>query len=311
MSSLSKSLRDYLRVRRGLGFKLQEDGNALADFVRFLDRYGATYITTEIAVRWAMQPIHAQPVYRARRLRMVRLFAQYRSASDPRTEIPPAGLLPNGYRRKTPYIYSDKEINELMAQANQLPSKVGLRPRTYATLLGLLTVTGMRIGEALALDHDDVDLSESVIKVRNAKHGKSRLIPIHESTRKALADYAYRRDHILRTVGTRAFFVSDAGTRITKWATRETFVRLSREIGLRGAEGRFGHGPRLHDIRHRFAAVTLLRWYRAGLDVERHMSRLSTYLGHTYVTDTYWYISAVPELLQLASQRLEQPMEDE
>jgi integrase len=311
MSSLAKSLRDYLRVRRGLGFKLQEDGHALADFVRFLDRHGAAHITTDLALRWAMQPIHAQPAYRAHRLSMVRLFAQYRSASDPRTEIPPAGLLPNGYRRKSPYIYSDQEIGELMARARRLPSKVGLRPRTYVTLLGLLAVTGMRLGEALALDRDDLDLTEGVIKVRNAKYGKSRLVPIHGSTRKVLADYGRRRDHIWRAAGTPAFFVSDAGTRITKWAARETFVRLSREIGLRGPEGRFGHGPRLHDIRHRFAAVTLLRWYRAGLDVERHMSRLSTYLGHTHVTDTYWYISAVPELLRLASQRLERPLEEE
>jgi len=181
----------------------------------------------------------------------------------------------------------------------------------YATLLGFLTVTGMRLGEALALDRDDVDLSEGVIRVRTAKYGKSRLVPIHKSTREALGNYARRRDQRLRTVRTPAFFLSDAGTRITQWAARETFVRLSREIGLRGPEGRFGHGPRLHDMRHRFAAVTLLRWYRAGLDVERHMSRLSTYLGHTHVTDTYWYISAVPTLLQLASQRLERPMKDE
>lgn len=311
MSSLSKALRDYLRLRRGLGFTLQQDGNALADFVKFLDRQGATYITTELALRWATQPIHAQPGHRAHRLSMVRLFAQYRSASDTRTEIPPARLLPSGYRRKTPYLYSDKEINELMSRARRLPSDIGLRPHTYATLLGLLTVTGMRLGEALALDRDDVDLSEGVIKVRNAKHGKSRLVPVHESTRQALGNYMHRRDQLLRSVGTPACLVSDAGNRITKWAARETFVRLSREIGLRGPQGRWGHGPRLHDLRHRFAATTLLRWYRAGLDAERHMSRLSTYLGHTHVTDTYWYISAVPELLRLASQRLERPMENE
>jgi integrase len=242
---------------------------------------------------------------------MVRLFARYRSASDPRTEVPPVGLLAGGYRRKPPYIYSYREIEELMAAARRLPSTVGLRPHSYVTLLGLLTVTGMRLGEALALDRADVDLSAGVIRVRTAKYGKSRLLPIHRSTCKALADYSRRRDRLLRTVGTPAFLVSDAGTRILQWAARETFVRLSREIGLRGPEGRFGHGPRLHDIRHRFAAMTLLRWYRAGLDVDRHMLRLTTYLGHTHVTDTYWYISAVPELLQLASERLARPIERE
>jgi integrase len=242
---------------------------------------------------------------------MVRLFAHYRSASDARTEIPPLGLLPNGYRRKPPYIYSDNEVTELMMAAGRLPSKSGLRPHTYRTLLGLLTVSGMRLGEALALNRDDVDLSEGVITIRVAKCGKWRLLPVHESTRQALADYARQRNRIHRAIHTEAFFVSDAGTRIKHWAARETFVGLSRKIGLRRPEGRFGHGPRLHDLRHRFAATTLLRWYRAGLDVERHMLRLTTYLGHTHVTDTYWYLSAVPELLQLAAKLLEQPLEDE
>ena len=311
MNALGKSLRDYLRIRRGLGFKLQDTGTALADFVTFLDRQGATHITTELALRWAVQPTRAAPAHWTRRLSMARLFAQFRSASDPRTEVPPVGLLPDSYRRKSPYIYKDREIIALMAAARRLPSKVGLRPHAHLTLLGLLTVSGMRISEALALDRDDVDLVEGVIKVRNAKYGKSRLLPIHKSTRKALANYARQRDRLLRSAAAPAFFVSDAGTRITHWAARETFVRLSREIGLRGLEGRFGHGPRLHDMRHRFAAMSLLRWYRAGLDVERHMLRLTTYLGHTHITDTYWYISAVPELLQLASQRLERPIEDE
>ncbi|HKY35758.1 MAG TPA: tyrosine-type recombinase/integrase [Polyangiaceae bacterium] len=202
----------------------------------------------------------------------------------------------------------------MMAAARRLPSSIGIRPHAYATLLGLLIVTGMRLGEALGLDRDDVDLTEGVLRVRNAKYGKSRLLPVHQSTTRALADYARRRDRLLRSTriaAIPAFFVSDAGTRITQWAARETFVRLSREIGLRGPQGRFGHGPRLHDVRHRFAATTLLRWYRAGFDVDRHMLRLTTYLGHTHITDTYWYISAVPELLRLVVQRLEQPAKHE
>lgn len=310
MSSLAGAVRDYLRIRRGLGFKLKETESALVDFVAFLRQQRAPYITTTLALRWAVQPSLADRAHWARRLSMVRLFAQFRSASDPRTEIPPVGLLPSSYSRKPPYIYEDGELRDLMAAARRLPSSLGLRPHAYATFLGLLIVTGMRLGEALALDRDDVDLTDAVIRVRHAKYGKSRLLPVHPSTRRALADYARRRDRLLRSTKTPlipAFFVSDRGTRITQWAARETFVRLSREIGLRGPEGRFGHGPRLHDLRHRFAAITLLRWYRAGLDVERHMLRLTMYLGHTHITDTYWYISAVPELLQLAARRLEQP----
>ena len=311
MNALGRAMRDYLRIRRGLGFKLVDTGAALVDFVSFLDRYGASYITKELALRWAVQPSRATRAHWARRLSIVRLFAQFRSASDPRTEIPPVGLLPDGYCRKTPYIYSDREIRALMSAARRLPSSLGLRPHAYATLLGLLTVTGMRLSEVLALDSNDVDLTDGVIRVRHAKYGKSRLLPVHRSTSAALAEYVRQRDSLLRHPTTPAFFVSDAGTRITQWAARETFVRLSREVGLRGPEGRFGHGPRLHDLRHRFAAATLLRWYRAGLDVERHMLRLTTYLGHTHVTDTYWYISAVPELMQLAARRLEQPKEND
>ncbi len=311
MNALGCAVRDYLRIRRSLGFKLVDTGVALQDFVSFLDRHGASRITTELALRWAVQPSRASRAHWARRLSIVRLFAHFRSASDPRTEIPPVGLLPDGYCRKPPYIYRDREIRALMSAARRLPSSLGLRPHAYATLLGLLTVTGMRLGEALALDRDEVDLTEGVIRVRHAKFGKSRLLPVHRSTSSALAEYARRRDRLLRHPTTPAFFVSDAGTRITQWAARETFVRLSREVGLRGPDGRFGHGPRLHDLRHRFAAATLLHWYRAGLDVERHMLRLTTYLGHTHVTDTYWYISAVPELMQLAAQRLEQPKEKE
>jgi site-specific recombinase XerD len=216
VNALDRAQRDYLRIRRSLGFKLVDTGIALVDFVSFLRRQGASYITTELALRWAVQPSRAARAHWARRLSIVRLFAQFRSASDPRTQIPPVGLLPDGYRRKQPYIYRDREIRALMTAAQRLPTSLGLRPHAYAALFGLLTVTGMRLSEALALDRDDVDLVTGVIKVRHAKYGKSRLLPVHRSTTAALTKYARRRDRLLRHLTTPAFFVSST-TRLRKF----------------------------------------------------------------------------------------------
>jgi integrase len=303
MRDLRKALEEYLAVRRALGFKLTEAGHVLPDFLSFLERQGSSHITTELALRWARQPVSVVPAYWAQRLGFVRGFARYHAATDPRTEIPPQGLLPDRYIRKPPYIYSHREIVRLIETASRLPSTTGLRPWTYSTLLGLLAVTGMRISEPIALDRQDVDLARGVLTIRRTKFGKSRLVPIHPSTQRALLSYARRRDRIHPRPKTPSFFVSDRGTRLTHWTVRWTFVRLSRQIGLRGSSDRFG--PRLHDLRHRFAVQTLLGWYRAGAHVERHLPELATYLGHGHVTDTYWYLSAVPELLRLAAMRLE------
>ncbi len=307
MRSLSRSLEEYLALRRGLGFKLKEEGGLLSRFVSFLERKGASYITTEFALLWAVEPGNAQPSHWARRLRMVRLFAEYRSASDPRTEVPPKKLLPDIYRRKPPYIYSDEQIIRLMKAARELPSTVpsttGLRAQTYWTLLGLLAVTGMRISEALALNRENVDLDQAVLTIHETKFDKSRLVPVHKSTREVLQRYTHFRDRIYRKPRTQRFFVCERGTPLGYWGVLKTFVRLSREIGLRGPKD--SHGPRIHDFRHRFAVTTLVHWYREGVDVERHIQELSTFLGHVKVADTYWYLSAVPELLQLAAKRVE------
>ncbi len=302
MKNLRKALEEYLAVRRALGFKLTAAGYVLPDFLSFLHRQGASHITTKLALRWARQPVTVAPAYWAQRLGLVRRFAQYQAAIDPRTEIPPQGLLPDRYIRKPPYLYSHREIVRLIEAAKGLPSATGLRPWTYSVLLGLLAVTGMRISEPIALDREDVDLTRGVLTVRQTKFGKSRLLPIHPSTQRALLSYARRRDRIHPRPKTPGFFVSDGGTRLTHWTVRWTFVRLSHQIGLRGPSDRFG--PRLHDLRHRFAVQTLLGWYRAGADVERHLPELATYLGHAHVTDTYWYLSAAPELLRLAAMRL-------
>jgi integrase len=231
-------------------------------------------------------------------------FAEYLSATDPRTEIPPQELLPYRYHRKPPYIYTDVEILNLIRAAKQLPPPGGLRAQTYSTLIGLIAVTGMRMGEPIGLDRNDVDLKEGILTVRQAKFGKCRLVPLHPSTTKKLREYARLRDRSCPSPQSRSFFVSERGTRLTDWTVRRWFIILSRKIGLRGPKD--SHGPRLQDLRHGFAINTLLNWYRTGVDVEQKMPVLTTYLGHGHVADTYWYISAVPELLRQATLRLEE-----
>lgn len=307
MKSLSKALQEYLSLRRALGFKLKEDGRCLAQFVSFLEKKGTSHVTTENAVCWAVMPQGVQPAHWTRRLRMVHLFAEYLSTLDPRTEIPPKNLLPNRYRRKSPYIYTDEQVMRLIEAASHLPSTVpsatGLRAQTYSTLFGLLSVTGMRIREALALNRENVDLTQGILTVIATKFGKSRLVPVHPSTQHALQQYGQFRDRIYPRLKTQSFFISERGVRLGYWGVLRTFVRLSHEIGLRGPTD--SNGPRMHDFRHRFAVRTLVHWYETGVNAERHIHVLSTFLGHVKVSDTYWYLSAVPELLQLVVARLE------
>jgi integrase/recombinase XerD len=300
---LEQALNDYLRIRRSLGFQLQEAEGRLKNFIAFLQAERASYITRELALRWAAQPAKAQPFTWAQRLGIIRRFAIWYSAIEPRTEIPPAGLLPHRYRRKPPYIYSDEEIQKLLRRTQQLSSPKGLRAHTYTTLFGLLVATGMRVNEALTLDRRDVDLKLGILHIRRTKFGKSRYVPIHASTVVALKKYAGRRDRLFPASPV-AFLISEKGHRITKWMAQCTFAKISQRVGLRASVKGFGHGPRLLDMRHRFAVRTLIRWYRAGLDVERELPKLATYLGHVTVNHTYWYLEAVPELLQLATDRL-------
>lgn len=306
MSPLRKALAEYLALRRGLGTEMLRAGAALHRFVEFLECEGASHVTRELALRWAIEPAGAQPATKAARLGHVRRFASWLSTRDARTEVPPAKLLPYRVLRRPPYIYGDEEIERLVRAAARLPSSQGLRGLSCATLFGLLAATGLRLSEAIALDEADVDLTAGILHVRRTKFGKSRFIPVHESARRALARYVLRRDQILPCRPTNAFLVSDRGVRLGQCAARYNFAKVSRAVGLRRSAGghRHGRGPRLHDMRHRFAAKRLVEWYRAGLDVEREIPKLATYLGHVHVNETYWYIEAVPELLQLATKRL-------
>lgn len=310
MNTLREAVQEYLTLRRALGFELRDAGRGLLDFVSFMEEHRASYITHPLALTWAQQPSTVQPAEWARRLSFVRLFARYRSATDPRTQIPPAGLLPYRPKRARPYLYSDAEISALLSAALRLPGDGGLRQWTYYCLFGLLSVSGLRLGEAYNLELQDVNLDAAVLTVRGTKFGKSRLVPLHASTRQVLSDYLARRERVWAARPVSPYlFVSNRGNRLDGAEIHRTFYTLSREIGLRGPSD--SHGPRLHDLRHRFAVTTLLRWYRAGEDAERRLPSLSTYLGHVHVGDTYWYLSSWPELMREAMRRLERRWGDQ
>jgi integrase len=304
MTDLRSALERYLSMRKGLGYKYQHQTRRLANFVTFMEKRKATTITTKLAMEWATLPPDRHASW-ALRLTDVRGFARHIANIDPKTEVPPAGILP-GLKRAKPYVYSEAEIDALLAAALALPPEDGLRRWTYHYLFGLIAVTGMRLSEAIGLQRDDVDLAAGVITVRLTKFGKSRLVPLHPTTCAALRSYADRRDAHL---GSRRihFFVAERGGRLLHQYVHRVFWRLSREIGLRRPGDRTG--PRVHDFRHRFAIRTLLSWYREGTDVEKKLPALSTYLGHTCVRDTYWYLSACPELMQEAARRLDRRWE--
>jgi len=312
MSTLRRALGDYLAMRRGLGFKLRDAGRELLDFVRFMERQRAPYITRTLALAWAQQPSSVQPAEWARRLGFVRGFARYRSATDPRTEIPPQGLLPFRSKRARPYLYTDEEIRTLLRAALKMTCRyecTALRPWVFHCFFGLLSVSGLRFSEARNLKLEDVDLKAAVLTIRGTKFGKTRLVPLHASTCKVLAQYIARRQrHWVGRAVSSYLFVSSWGNRLSTADCYKTFHALSQQIGLRGAST--SRGPRLVDMRHRFATNTLVRWYRSGEDPQRRLPLLSAYLGHVHVADTQWYLEGSPELMREAMRRLEQRWEN-
>lgn len=305
MKSLRDALPEYLAIRRALGTQLMEAGISLSHFLDFMEAEGAEVITLQIALRWAMLPADVQRATWARRLGHVRGFAAWRSSFDPRTEVPPDRMLSARRQRNPPHIYTEKEVLALMAGASRL-LKGKIRPWTYRTFLGLMASTGLRPGEALALDMKDVDLQTGILTIRESKFGKTRFVPLSESTQAALAEYVRRRESLCRRIQTEAFFLTPRGNRLKAESARRTLAELSCAIGLRQPQmgGRLGRGPRLQDFRHTFATMRMIEWYRAGLDVSRELPKLSTYLGHVGICHTYWYLQAIPELLQLAASRL-------
>jgi integrase len=301
MSDLRHYSEEYLTLRRALGYKLVGEGQLLARFVTFAEEAGAVTVTTELAVAWTRLATEAGQAYLARRMRVVRSFACYLFALDPRTEVPSAELFPARKYRPTPHIYEESEVTALMVAARALvPS---LRAATFETLIGLLAATGLRIGEAMALDRDDVDWSGAALMVRDSKYNKSREVLVHPSTVVALKAYAKQRDRLSPHPSAPSFFVTTRGSRLLHTSVEPTFRRLVADVGL--VSGSSSRTPRWHDLRHTFAVNTLLSWYRDGGDVAARIPLLSTYLGHIDPKATYWYLSAVPELLSLAAERLE------
>jgi len=314
MNTLRQAVEEYLAMRRSLGFKLNDAGRSLLDFASFMHRHRAPHITQALALTWAQQSRNAEPAYWAQRLGFVRGFARYRSATDPRTQIPPAALLPFRPKRARPYLYSDKEIRHLLSATLNMQlsprhhRSCALLPWTYYCLFGLLSVSGLRLSEARNLELRDVDLKARVLTIRGAKFGKDRLIPLHASTCRVLAEYISRRCHHWAGRPVSSYlFVSSWGNRLDVGQIHRAFYAASRRIGLRGPSD--SRGPRLHDLRHRFATTTLERWYRSHQDPERRLPVLSAYLGHVHVTDTQWYLSGSPELMHEALSRLERRWE--
>ena len=315
MKSLHQAVTGYLQLHRALGFKLDRNETRLRQFLRFMKGKQASRITTALALEFATQVPNLDPQTKAHRLAVVRALARYCLTTDPATEIPPPGLLPVGVRRKAPYLYSEAEVRRLLKGAMNYrmwqrfpgPWWGHFQAWTFYCIFGLLAVTGMRLGEVLDLQPQDIDWTGRVLTIRKAKFGKSRLVPLHPSTLKALATFLKHRDRFFARRQPRCelarFFVTSCGTRLRVTHVNRVFLRISRQIGLRAPQAR--RGPRLHDLRHRFALETLRRWYLSGQDVERLLPVLSTYLGHTHMTGTYWYLTCTPALMDAAGARLE------
>jgi integrase/recombinase XerD len=304
MSSLREAAEDYLRMRRALGYKLELAGWHLGKFVTYLEQTGATTVTIDNALMWATSA-GTDPSYWAHRLSIVRQFARHLQTIDPACEVPPAQLLPYRAPRAIPYLYEPEEIRALMRAAGALQPP--LLAANYQTLIGLLAATGIRLGEAVRLDRDDVDVRHGLLRILNSKFGKSREVVVHPTTMRALEEYERIRDRRFPRPRCEAFLVSLRGSRLLKKCIHHMFPRLVQAAGLepRSAKCR----PRPHDLRHAFAVRTLLEWYRDGVDVQARLPLLSTYMGHVNPASTFWYLTAAPELLQLVADRLDPAME--
>jgi integrase/recombinase XerD len=285
VSSLLRHVQDYLRLRRALGYQLERAGHLLPQLVDYLEMAGASTVTAELAIAWARLPQRAHPNHWAQRLAIARGFASYLQTIDPATQVPPSGVFPTSRHRPTPYVWSQADIGRLMKHAGKLRPR--LRAATFQTLFGLLVVTGMRLGEAVALARDDVDGDSGVITIRHAKFDRVRLVPLHPTTTAALQGYAAERDQMCPRPRAASFFLTAAGTPMQRNNVEKTLRTITTTMGIRTDTVH----PRAHDLRHRFAVQTLILWHTEGVKVDEHMAVLSTYLGHVSPADTYWYYS--------------------
>lgn len=300
MTDFTSTLDDYLATRHAMGYKLDVHRLVLRRFVAHLEAIGAEHLTIDEALRWTTQP-PAAPVWAASKLGVIRVFARYLVAFDPATEVPPADLLPEPSHRIVLYIYSDEDLDKVLVAADHLSPEH--RADTYRHVISLLAVTGMRVGEAVRLDCDDVDWERGLLTIVRSKFGKSRQVPLHPTTVEALAAYGRRRNARRPKPKSPSFFTSSTGTRLLRDNVTTVFPRLVREAGLAAGDGH--RPPRLHDLRHSFAVKCMISWYRDAVDVEARLPLLSTYLGHVAPSTTYWYLTGVPELLELVAERLD------
>lgn len=307
MSDLRAHLSDYIELRRSLGFVCREADWLLPSFVAYIEGRGAQHVTAELALAWAILPPDVLPITKRQRLGAVRGFAAYLHTIEERTEVPSTDLLPATYTRVAPYLYSDQEVAALMAAARSL--RPGVRAATYATLIGLLAVSGIRVGEAIRLDRDDIDYQRALLVVRDSKRERARQVPLDESTLGALSAYSKVRDRRFEEPRSQCFFVSTVGSRLSPRCVDKTHRDLVAWAGLDGHGQR--RGPRVHDLRHSFAVKTLIGWHRDGADVDARMPVLSRVLGHLNPASTYWYLQAVPELLAIVAERVEHVFEDQ
>jgi integrase/recombinase XerD len=299
MSALSGHVEDYLRLRRALGYKLQRAGHLLPKLVAYLEAAGSATLTTELAISWARLPADARPNHWAQRLAVARGFARYLQTIESATQVPPAGVFPSRRHRPAPYLWSQRDICRLLAGARTL--RPPLRAATHEALFGLLAVSGMRVGEAIGLDRDDVDFPAGVLTIRQAKFDRTRLVPMHATTTAALRANATERDRLAPAPDSVAFFVSSTGTRLDRSGVAKTLRRITAAMGVRTDTVH----PTAHQLRHSFAVATLIEWQRCGAGIDERIAALSTYLGHVSPADTYWYLSAAPELMALAADKLD------
>jgi integrase/recombinase XerD len=305
MSALNQHVEEYLRARRALGVKLERHGRLLPQLVAYLEAAGASTITRELAISWAKLPAGAHPRHWAARLSIARGFAAYLQTIDPATEVPPAGVFAVRYQRPTPYLWSPQDISRLLEAAREL--RPPLKAAGYEALFGLLAVTGMRLGEALALEPDDVDLEGGVIMIRahTAKLERARMVPLHPTTVQALERYANTRTRLCPTPRASTYFLSSIGSSLDRSEVAKTLRKLTTALGLQTDTDH----PTAHHLRHSFAVSTLIEWQRSGIHFDEQIAVLSTFLGHVSPAETYWYLTATPELMDSASQRLQRHLE--
>jgi integrase len=294
--SLAKAIEFYLQQRRQLGFPLKEDGQMLRQLAHYATQQGHRGpLTRQLALAWALAPIKASRFWWARRLDAARRFAAFWSALDPRTEVPPPGVLGPSYRRRAVHLYTSQETAALMEAALSLG---GIRGLSFHYLIGLLACTGLRIREALRLREEDIDWTAGLLTVRHSKLGRSRCLPLQASTLEALDTYRRQRRKHLQQGRPASLLIGRNGKAIGYGQAAYTFACLRRSLGWNQQPV-----PRWHDLRHSFAVGCLLDWYREGGEVAPKVLSLSTYLGHSNIQSTYWYFSAVPELLALTHAR--------